>query len=409
MGAKWGVNPLAEGIGFAAKVWGERYAVDVQIFGQFDSGDFTNGGQDIGDVHEFHGFALWFYDAGAACDKGDAGAHFCGLAFAVSTSAVVADKDDQRIFAKAKFFETANDATDAFVHVFHIGLPVLLGVSWFFRERRVLVGSGPEGRVGKSHGVVDEKGFLFVVGHEIDDKIDEHVGSVTFGGSGDMPAVADDGRMPEASGFAGVVFPHSGVFGTGWEIVFVGPHHVVIEAGFMDKSWMFAGELPFPGVGGCVSGVLENLAEGRVVGNVVSSFVGNGRTAGAIGEMVDSVIVRILSRHDGKAGGMTDGVGISGGEVDPLLSERVEVWGLVDGMAIDAQFVSADVVSEDHDDVGSFGRRSVRACGVADVEAMGEGEQGAGGEEEAELFDHETVHGLRWIGVSIRWSKFSRP
>lgn len=384
LGAEGGVDPFAEGFSFAAEVGGKADAIYVEVVGEVDLGDFADGGEDVGDVDEFEGFPLSFDDTGPAGDEGDAGAHLCGLALSVATGAIVADEDHEGILTEAKVIEAGDDAADAAVHVFDVGPPIVFGVLGFFFEGRVLVRGGPEGGVCESHGVVDKEGVVFVIGHEVDDEIDEHVGAVAFGGGGDVFAIADDGGVPEAGGFAGVVFPHAGVFGAGGEIVFVGPHHVVVEAGFVDEGGMFAGELPFTGVGGGVSGVLEDLAEGGVVGDVIGAFVGDGRAAGAIGEVVDTIVMGVLPGHDGEAGGVADGVGVTSGEVDAVVGELIEVGRLVDGVAVDAEFVGADIVGEDDDDIGwRRGGSGVLFCGLGEVEAVCEGQESAGGEEEA--------------------------
>jgi hypothetical protein len=170
-------------------------------------------------------------------------------------------------------------------------------------------------------GEIEAEGLFAFLVDEIDGVIGEDIGDIALGLDGFSIDV--EGRI---EGFA-----------------LAGEGDPVVEAG---AGRVIDAHVPFAEEGGGVAVVVEEAGPGfqRVA------------VAGAVGVVGNSVLERILTGQERGAAGGAEGRGDEGVfEAGAFAGEAVGIGGLGEGMAGAAEFVEAEIVDEDEDDVGPGG------------------------------------------------------
>ena len=196
-------------------------------------------------------------------------------------------------------------------------------VTGFFEAGDFAVGALGDVGVDGFVGEVEAERFVAFLGNEFDGVIGEDIGDVAFGLDGFSVYV--EGRI---EGLA-----------LAWE------GDPVVEAG---AGRVVDAHVPFAEEGGGVAVVVEEAGPGfeRVA------------VAGAVGVIGDSVLERVLTGEECRAAGGTEGRGDEGVfKACAFAGEAVGMGGLGERVAGTAEFVEAEIVDEDEDDVGSGGRR----------------------------------------------------
>lgn len=357
---------------------GEVFDVDGVAFGDWrggDAGPLQAHGEDVGGGCHGADFCLWAVDARVADEERDTDGFFVGQAalaaeavFAVEV-AVVAGEDDGGVGEMAGAFESVDEAAEAFVD----GLGHTHAV-----EDHDVVGGGLRGERRDAFDVLQEGGFIcwedFVVaaagrsaaGVEVPMARGDfeivglfEAGDFAVGVLGDVGMDGFVGEV-EAEGFVALLIDEiDGVIGKNIGDVALGLDGFSVDVEGRIEGFALAGEgdpvieagagrvidthVPFTEEGGGVAVVVEEAGPGfeRVA------------VAGAVGVIGDSVLERILTGEERRATGGAEGCGDEGVfEAGAFAGEAVGMRGLGEGMAGAAEFIEAEIVDEDEDDVG---------------------------------------------------------